>query len=81
MIKADARQKEQQMQNNAFKMRQLAFDDMSYEQSMKLRQEQKEMYKKQQFYKYLIQHSDYLKKEEIDNEERMFRENEITKTR
>lgn len=68
MIKADARQKEQKMQNDAFKMRQLAFDDMSYEQSMKLRQEQKEMYKKQQFYKYLIQHSDYLKKEEIEND-------------
>ena len=73
MIKADARQKEQKMHDDTFKMRQLAFDDMSYEQSMKLRQEQKEMYKKQQFYKYLIQHSDYLKKEEIENEKQLSR--------
>lgn len=69
MIKADARQKEYKMFDDSCKLKHLAFEDMSYEQSIKVRKELEILRKKQQFYKCLIQLSDYLNKEEIANEQ------------
>ena len=68
MIRADARQNEQKMFDYAIKLKSLAFDDLTYEQAIKIRQECEELYKKQQFYKHLIKHSDNINKEEIENE-------------
>lgn len=63
MIKADARQKEQELFDKSIKLKLLAFDAKTYQQSMKIRDEYEKLYKKQQFYKTLIKLLDYAKME------------------
>ena len=67
MIKANARQKEKELFDCTIKLKKLAFDDMTYEQAVKIRQQAQEIYKKQQFFKMLIQQSDNYK--EVNNDE------------
>ena len=71
MIKADARQKEQELFDKSIKLKLLAFDVKTYQQSMKIREEYEKLYKKQQFYKKLIKLLDYAKMEVNDDEQKL----------
>lgn len=63
MIKANARQTERKLFDNTAKLKSLVFEDMTYEQAIKLRGELRRLQDKQQFYKLLIKQSDQLKEE------------------
>lgn len=68
MIKVDARQKEQELFDKSIKLKLLAFDAKTYQQSMRIREEYEKLYKKQQFYKTLIKLLDYANMEVNDDE-------------
>ena len=71
MIKADARQKEQELFDKSIKLKLLAFDAKTYQQSMKIREEYNKLYKKQQFYKTLIKLLDYTNMEVNNDEQKL----------
>jgi len=71
MIRADARQKEQKLFDATCKLKHLAFDDITYEQAVKLRQELEQIRQRQQFYKNIIRLCDYANKE-VNDEYRTF---------
>lgn len=71
MIKADARQKEQELFDKSIKLKLLAFDAKNYQQSIKIREEYQKLYKKQQFYKTLIKLLDYANMEVNDDEQKL----------
>ncbi len=71
MIKADARQKEQELFDKSIKLKLLAFDAKTYQQSIKIREEYEKLYKKQQFYKTLIKLLDYANMEVNNDEQKL----------
>lgn len=71
MVKADARQKEQELFDKSIKLKLLAFDAKTYQQAMRIRDDYEKLYKKQQFYKTLIKLLDDTNMEVNDDEQKL----------